>query len=185
MVVRQEREFGDKTRNAYLQWANTAERLMSSNPYLPRIYKIEREVDPENADFTRHRYELEKLIHPQLIGKKFPKELMYQLGDQMITNWPHNLRKQIQLHKLQHKTLTNEQIWNIIIYIIGDAIYHGQWRRLRDPLLRQAAKLTVQAQINTRGQWGFENPELDLYGYNVMARLTAAGPQVVITDPIG
>jgi hypothetical protein len=185
MVVRKERKFTPPRENGYLQYVKTIEKHMAENPFLPRIYVANEERDPENPNLRRYTYQIEKLLHPQKLGRKFTPQQMMDVGDALINNWREVFVKSRARYKLNSQRLSNKLVWMLLVYQIEQAIEHDNYSNIKEPLLAQACQLSLGARAHTRGRHGDEHPDMDIHMNNVMARLTPVGPQIVITDPIG
>lgn len=152
--------------DAYYVYAKTIadNNLAQSNPYFPRVYKINKEIEKGGKKLKRPSFEMEKLQN----NTKFDNNVLRQLGKKMFIDFKeHNYGPQ------EYDTIL------LMTDLMKNALETEDFSNIKDPLLKQALN-TISQIISTNDDF-FE----DLSSENWMIRSTAVGPQVVLSDPIG
>ena len=198
LVIKQEDNFTDPETNGYNQWVRTIANRMQKNIFLPRVYIAKSETAPDGVK-KRYKYVIEKLFHPQSVASQLGKvdvRLIRFMGHRLIKNFEELLKKQQELKKssaankverakITRRGITKNDVWNLIIRTINDALKTGNFDQLNDYRLIDACKLVLGAKSwipKPSGQSG--ETGIDVHPYNAMVRFTSKGPQIVITDPL-
>ena len=156
---------GRITYDGYYAWVSGIAPYAKSNPYLPRVYVIDKKTD-ENGRI-RPRYQLEKLFNynevPFSVLRALYLKEVPDATDDMFDELKHGTRLQI----------TKKRIWMDIIYGVLSAADN---RPGTNPQADELVELIYS--INNENEPDIDNPD------NTMIRLTSIGPQVVFVDPV-
>lgn len=187
VVVRKELEFTDPNDNGFYQWAKIIEQHQDSNPYLPKIYRIREERHPQDSDYKKYTYELQRLWPVKSENSKWSMELIDSLGDRLIKDWD-SLKEQWRKSRPDrpeqlYLTTTKMLLIGMVNYIQERIWKNDYHEKLQDPLLIEAIDIVKNAHHNlTKNLHSMRR--YDIHADNVMIRPTKSGPQLVITDPL-
>lgn len=139
--------------------------LAQSNPYFPRVYKVE--VERDSAGRKKPSFEMETLMN----AREFDSEALYNMGKKMFNKFDDMLP----YGRDSHSAHINYAIVNAMKYVIMNDSYSD----VKDKKLIQALRV-----ISDIVDESIDSFHLDLHAGNIMLRGTKNGPQVVLTDPI-
>lgn len=158
-------ENGQHTYDGYYAWVNTIAPYASSNPYLPRVYVIDKKSDENNR--IRPRYQMEKLLTYNEVQFSVLRALY-------LKEVPNSTNEMFdELKHGDHYQSNKKHIWMKIISGVFDTVndYPGT-NPQADELVELIDKVS-----------GDQEPDTDNVD-NAMLRLTSKGPQIVFTDPV-
>lgn len=169
MVIRVELYPSLPSENGYYHFCKAIQQAAESNPYLPRVYDIF-EVE-RDGNKIRFGYVLEKLFMPDsLLHGALSKKSIYRILEQAFGE-----KTATEVYtKLEKQNASIEQMWEKIGNFINSVI---EYPTAVDN--DQFAEALVLIKKLIKG--GFYN---DMFKGNLMIRLTPAGPQLVLIDPV-
>lgn len=169
MVIRVELYPSLPSENGYYHFCKAIQQAAESNPYLPRVYDIF-EVE-RDGDKVRFGYVLEKLFMPdRLLHGVLSKKSIYRILEQAFGE-----KTATEVYtKLEKQNASIEQMWEKIGNFINSVIEYPT--SVDNDQFAEALIL-----IRKLTKSGFYN---DMYKGNLMIRLTPAGPQLVLIDPV-
>jgi hypothetical protein len=159
MVVKVERKPTQPASNGYYQYVRAIQPLMSSNPYLPRIYIAD---SLKTRPGTRFAYTMERLYDAGNAVPHVHENMFISFVNRTFVDPP--------------EMPTNRGsygIWATLTKELAGIAKSRNYSNLRDSKLSQALQLI-----------GKLNRSMDLHSGNFMIRYTSVGPQLVITDPV-
>lgn len=189
-VVKYGNSHGNAEDDGYVNWLNqvTKDKRAASNPYLPRIYKVQFVDDDQFIVFMEELEDFDTLSNAELaaIGRRafgnieMLKTLIDFAPKHMVEFYQDNIVKYGRIKDEDFRTLrlkTNEEEFikaafpKLLENIIHDVVDPNI---VKDPQLKEALQYVADA---PRGS-------LDLHLGNVMVRRGPYGAQLVITDPL-
>jgi len=147
--------------DGYFNYIRAINPHIKSNPFFPRVYMVELDVDADGLKVPR--YEMEKLLKPSHVGQ----EAVMGLAQNLI-------------HGFSLRDNSLENMWGYLVkllarYVCGDTSIAEYFTSTK---LKQALDLIKQTLASNK------NFKCDIHTNNCMVRMTKFGPQLVITDPI-
>lgn len=160
-----EDEYGHYTYDGYYAWVTTIAPYAKSNPYLPRVYVIDKKTDKNNR--IRPRYQMEKLLNYNEVQFSVLRALYMKevpdATDEMFDELKYG----------NHYQSNKKLIWmNIIAGVFNTVDEYPGTNPQADELVELIDKVSGGNEPDT------ENVD------NAMIRQTSTGPQIVFTDPV-
>lgn len=169
-VIKKEKYFIDPAANGYLLYVKQIKNRRD-NHFLPRVSIIKSEEDEQGRQ--RHTYRIERLFDPRDIRANFDDTHVEMMGRRDIKNWD-AVKQEIE------NSFGKFNAWTTYTMALAKLVQSGQFNQLKNPKMREALDLIKDAMEHSKtGTTGW-----DLGPSNIMMRLTAQGPQVVISDPL-
>lgn len=202
MILRKEFRFTHDEDNGFLHWAKAISEEFDSNPFLPRIYDIETEVDepkltpnpkglspfwsqaPQwSGQRARHTYKIERLFPGQSLTKKQIIALFEANFDEyedFITGWYTRAGETTPTDwNALIKSISVDDLWDDSVRYMRHLIVRNETAKIKSPELIKANEIIKKAASERIGR---ETNMSDIYQHNVMVRLYPL--HLVITDPI-
>lgn len=205
MILRKEFRFTHDEDNGFLHWAKAISEEFDSNPFLPRIYDIETEVDEPEQSMTptpkgiqnpfwsqapdrsgqraRHTYRIERLFPGESLTKKQIIALFEanfdEYGD-FITGWYTRAGETTPTDwNALIKSISVDDLWDDSVRYMRNLIVRNETSKIKSDELIKANEIIKKAASKRIGR---ETSITDIYQHNVMVRLYPL--HLVITDPI-
>lgn len=169
-VVKQEKYFSDPASNGNLLYI-TQIKNRRDNPFLPRAKVVRKEENKQGQ--SRYTYRIERLFDPRDIKSTFDDTQIEMMGRRDIKDWD-TIKKEIE------NTFGNFNTWTSYTMALAKIIQSNRIDQLKNPKMIEAIDLIKDAMEHSKHgtvRW-------DLGPSNIMVRLSAQGPQVVISDPL-
>lgn len=169
----------DKNKDGYYSYINKVAKAAESNPFLPRIYSAKFIEDKRNEGQGYFAVEMEKL-HPL---SSMDDNMLIAIGNNIWPKFEQHVQLLLKMFRGEvdddGRLITpHEHIQHALADIINDLIHGINIPDVNNRKLNQALDYINQILAADPKLFG------DVHHENVMVRLTPAGPQLVITDPI-
>lgn len=158
---------------AYIK-AITDHKLMQSNPYFPRVYKVE--IDTDSFGDNIPSYEMETL-RPE---DDFDDSTIFSLGDKMFIDFD-DLAQRYNYYAGKYEGTGPKSRTGLrfgIGALLEEAADRNDYSKIKDTKLKQALELIHNVARSNKSFF------CDIHRSNWMIRPTLHGPQLVLTDPI-
>jgi hypothetical protein len=170
VIIKIEKNPSTPKYNSYYRYIENVKTQMASNPFLPRVYDIEK---INYAALTQHVYVIERLHHADSLldrGLLTRDHIMGMIDRYLILNKD---------SRYEVEDMESEELWEWFSNKIADISKYGNGSvrtPTKDTKLTQACDMVND--LTHSGSF------VDIHEDNIMLRLTSVGPQVVITDPL-
>lgn len=169
-VIKKEKYFTDPATNGNLLYVDQIKHRRD-NPFIPRVSIIKTEEDEQGR--SRHIYRMERLFDPRDIKANFDDSHIEMMGRRDIKDWD-IVKQEVE------NTFGKFDSWTTYTMALAKLVQSGRFNQLKNPKMLEALDLIKDAMEHSKhGTVGW-----DLGPSNIMIRLSAQGPQVVISDPL-